>query len=127
MCTSSSCGWVEFSGTLWRAVKCPSWQNGTQKRILLVMWLNQRSKYDKNVSPNWKPVAGLSTRKPGMMWSDRIWHWLVSLGGIAIAGCGVAVMAYLHLGRTGGLIVGLGIGVFLFGFPSQAQRNGYRE
>src|SRR3954453_1738173 len=92
-----------------------------------VMPPEQRHHLDKNVSPNWKPPAGLADRKPGMLWSDRIYHWLVSLGGLCIVPCGVAVMAYLRLGRIGGAIVGVGFVVFILGFPSQAQRNGYRE
>jgi len=82
---------------------------------------------DKKVSPNWKPPASLAERKPGMLLSDRIWHWLVSLAGLGIVGCGVAVMAFLHLGRWGGLVAGVGLAVFITGFPSQAQHNGYRE
>jgi hypothetical protein len=62
-----------------------------------------------------------------MPWSDRVWHWLISLGGLAIAGAGVAVMALVHRGRFGGWLVGIGLVVFIAGFPSQAQRNGYRE
>jgi hypothetical protein len=46
-------------------------------------------KFDRNVSPNWKPVARLEGRKRGMLWSDRIWHWLVSLGGLALIAVGV--------------------------------------
>ena len=91
------------------------------------MSLEPRTKLDKNVSPNWKPIPGLAERKPGMLWSDRIWHWLVSLGGLAITGLGVLVMACIHMGRFGGLLVGLGFAVFILGFPSQAQRTGYRE
>jgi hypothetical protein len=87
----------------------------------------QRHPLDKNVSPNWRPPAGLADRKPGMMWSDRIWHWLVSIVGLCIIALGVAVMAYFHLGKLGGLIVGLGPATFFLGAPSQAQRNGYRE
>lgn len=87
----------------------------------------QRHHLDKNVSPNWRPPAGLNDRKPGMMWSDRIWHWLVSLGGLCIVALGVAVMAYLRLGKWGGLLVGVGLVTFILGFPSQAQRNGYRD
>ena len=62
-----------------------------------------------------------------MLWSDRVWHWLVSLGGLCIAACGVAVLAYLRLGRWGGLLIGVGFVVFVLGFPSEAQRKGYRE
>jgi hypothetical protein len=86
-----------------------------------------RHPLDKNVPPNWRPPAGLADRKPRMPWSDRIWHWLVSLEGLCIVGCGVALMAYLHLGRWGGLLIGVGFVLFLLGFPNQAQRNGYRE
>jgi uncharacterized membrane protein YccC len=62
-----------------------------------------------------------------MAWSDRLWHWLVSLGGLCIVACGVFVVAYLRLGRWGGALVGLGFAIFVVGFPSEAQRNGYRE
>jgi Flp pilus assembly protein TadB len=86
-----------------------------------------RHPLNKNVSPNWKPPAGLAERKAGMMWSDRIWHWLVCLGGLCIVGVGVAVMVFMHLGRLGGVVVGIGFAVFVLGFPSAAQRNGYRE
>lgn len=82
---------------------------------------------DQNVSPQWKPVTLLEERKPGMAWSDRIWYWLVSLGGLAIAGAGVAVIAYLHFARTGGWLVGVGFVVFVLGSPSLAARNGYRS
>ena len=86
----------------------------------------QPRNYDQNVSPNWKPVAGLQDRKPGMHWSDRLWHWLVSLGGLAMMGCGIAWIAYIPFKRIGlWLIVG-GLVVFMIGFPNQAQRNGYR-
>ena len=47
-----------------------------------------------------------------------IWHWLVSLGGLCVAASGVAVMAYLGLGRRGGLLVGVGFVMFVLGFPS---------
>jgi hypothetical protein len=87
----------------------------------------QRHPLDKNVSPNWKPPAGLAQRKSGMAWSDRLWHWLVSLGGLCIVACGVAVMAYLRRGRIGGILIAVGFGVFVVGFPSEAQRRGYRE
>jgi len=88
---------------------------------------NKPNRFDKYVALNWKPPAGLADRKPGMLWSDRIWHWLVSLGGLAIVGCGVGIIAYLHSGRLGGGIIALGLVTFVLGFPSQAQRNGYRE
>ena len=86
-----------------------------------------RHRLDKNVSPNWRAPAGLAERKAGMLWSDRLWHWLVSLGGLCIVAVGVAIMAYLHLGKWGGFVVGIGTVTFFLGFPSQAQRNGYRE
>jgi hypothetical protein len=86
------------------------------------------SKFDKNVPKNWKPVAGLENRKPGMSFSDRLWHWLVSLGGLVLIGVGIAWMVYIPYPRRAGIfIAALGIGVFFTGFPSQAQRNGYRE
>ena len=86
-----------------------------------------RHHLDKNVSPNWRPPAGLSERKPGMTRADRIAHWLVSLGGLCLAGFGVLVMAYLRLGRVGGAIIAAGVIMFVLGFPSEAQKKGYRE
>ncbi len=60
--------------------------------------------------------------------SDRIWHWLVSLGGLAIIGAGVAWMAFIpYPKKLGILLIAVGFVVFALGFPSQAQRNGYRE
>ena len=95
----------------------------------------QRHPLDKNVPPNWRPPAGLADRKLGMMWTDRTWHWLVSLGGLCVIAVGVAFMAFfkdiagadVHFGKFGGLIIGLGFAVFFLGFPSRTQRNGYRE
>jgi hypothetical protein len=87
----------------------------------------KRHTLDKNVAANWEPVRGLEHRRAGMTFSDRLWHWLVSLAGMAVAGFGVVVMAVLHFGRIGGVFVGVGIAIFFLGFPSQAQRNGYRE
>jgi hypothetical protein len=87
----------------------------------------ERHPLDKNVAADWEPVRGLEYRRAGMAFSDRLWHWLVSLCGLAVAGFGVVVMAVLHSGRIGGIFVGVGIVIFFFGFPSQAQRNGYRE
>ena len=86
-----------------------------------------RHPLDKNVSADWEPVEGLQQRKGRMTWSDRLWHLLISLGGLAIAGFGVIVMWVVHRGTLGGIFVGVGLVVFFFGFPSQAQRNGYRE
>ena len=63
-----------------------------------------------------------------MPWSDRLWHWLVSLGGLAVTAGGVAWVAFLPVGkRLGVLLICVGFVVFVLGFPSQAQRNGYRE
>ena len=62
-----------------------------------------------------------------MTFSDRLWHWLISLGGLAVTGFGLIVMKVLHSGKLGGIFVGVGIVIFFVGFPSQAQRNGYRE
>jgi hypothetical protein len=88
----------------------------------------QRHRLDKIVSPNWRPPAGLAERKPGMPWSDWIWHWLVSLGGLALVAGGVAWVGFMPVfRRVGFLLIGLGFVVFVLGFPSQAQRNGYRE
>jgi hypothetical protein len=91
------------------------------------MSVEERSNLDKNVPPDWKPVAALEQRKTGITWSDRIWYWLVSLGGLAMIGAGVAVMAYVHSGKVGGLLIGIGFVVFALGSPSQAARNGYRS
>jgi hypothetical protein len=88
----------------------------------------QRHRLDKNVSPNWRPPAGLADRKPTMPWSDRVWHWLVSLDGLVIVACGVAWIAYApYFKRLGisGIVVGMV--VFFLGFSSEAQRKGYRE
>lgn len=91
----------------------------------------QRHPLDKNVSPNWRPPAGLGDRAPGMPWSDRLWHWLVSLGGICLVAAVAAVLACLpgpaRLRNHGLLLVIGGLVVFFLGFPSRAQRNGYRE
>jgi hypothetical protein len=88
----------------------------------------QRHRLDKNVSPNWRPPTGLEGRKPGMPWSDWLWHWFVSAGGLALVAGGVAWVAFLPVGRrVGFLMIGIGFVVFIIGFPSQAQRNGYRE
>ena len=87
----------------------------------------QRHRLDKNVSPNWRTPVGLAERKPGMPWSDRLGHWLVSLGGLALVAAGVAWVAFVpFVRRFGFLLIGLGFAVFVLGFPSQAQRNGYR-
>jgi hypothetical protein len=86
---------------------------------------NKRHPLDKNVSPSWKPVPSLQARKPGMDWSDRLYHGLKSLAGLAIMGCGVVVMAYLGMGKLGGGLIGAGFVTFILGFPSQAERNGY--
>jgi len=87
-----------------------------------------RHNLDKNVPPNWRPPAGLADRKSGMPWSDRLWHWLVSLGGLAIVAAGVTWAAFVPMGkRLGILLIAVGVVIFALGFPSQAQRNGYRE
>jgi hypothetical protein len=97
-------------------------------KILFVMPPQQRHPLDKKVSPNWRSPAGLADRKPGMLWSDRLWHWFVSLGGLAIVGGGAAWVAFAPIGRRLGiLLIALGFAVFILGFPSEAQRNGYRE
>jgi hypothetical protein len=81
---------------------------------------------DKNVAPNWKPVETLDKRRPGMMFSDRVFYWLISLGGIALAAAGVGVIWLTHH-RIGLLLIAFGIAVFIFGGPSQSARNGYRN
>jgi hypothetical protein len=86
-----------------------------------------RANLDKNVSPNWKPVEGLDQRKQKMDWSVRIWHWLVSLGGLALVGLGVLLIAYLGLGKWGGTLIGIGFCIFVLGAPDKATRNGYRS
>jgi hypothetical protein len=91
-----------------------------------VMPHGRPSNVDKNVSPNWKPVAALEGRKSRITWSDRVWYWLVSLGGLAIIAVGVAIMAYLGLAKIGGTLIGVGFVVFVLGAPGQAARNGYR-
>ena len=88
----------------------------------------QRHHLDKNVSPAWRPPAGLADRKPGMPFSDRLWHWFVCMGGLLLVGGGVAWIAYAPLfKRLGILIIVAGVTVFTRGLPSAAQRNGYRE
>jgi hypothetical protein len=85
------------------------------------------SKLDKNVSPLWRPVKGLDDQRRGLSWSDRIWYWLVSLSGIAMAAAGVAIIACLHMKHLGCWLIGAGFVVFLLGSPSMAARNGYRD
>ncbi len=88
----------------------------------------QRHHLDKNVPPNWRPPPGLADRNPGMLWSDRLWHWLVSLGGLAIIAAGVAWVAFVPVGKKlGFMLIAMGFAVFFLGFPSRARRNGYRE
>jgi Flp pilus assembly protein TadB len=84
-------------------------------------------RYDRNVSPNWKPVAGLEPRKAGMTWSDRLWYWLVSLGGLAMIAAGVLWATFLPFKRFSFCLIGLGLVVFVLGSPSRAVRNGYRD
>ncbi len=86
-----------------------------------------RHKVDRHVSPNWKPVESLRRRGTGLAWSDRVWYWLVSLGGLAMIGAGVAVIGYFRLAKLGGWLIGIGFVVFILGSPSQAARNGYRS
>jgi hypothetical protein len=87
----------------------------------------ERTKFDANVSPNWKSPA-VQARKAGMPLSDKIWHWLVSLGGLAVIALGVAWMAFIpYFKKIGVLLIAGGIAVFFLGFPSQAERNGYRS
>jgi hypothetical protein len=46
---------------------------------------------DTNVSSNWRPVAGLKTHPKKMLFSDRLWYWLLSLAGIAITSVGIGI------------------------------------
>jgi hypothetical protein len=47
---------------------------------------------------------------------------------LAILAGGVAWVAFVPLGKKlGVLLIAVGFAVFVLGFPSQAQRNGYRE
>lgn len=87
----------------------------------------KRHPLDKHVSKNWRPPTSPAGQKPGMLFSDRLWHWLVALGGISVAAGGLAVCAFAHLGKVGGLLIGAGLAIFILAGPSQAQRNGYRE
>ena len=82
---------------------------------------------NKNVPPNWKPVAALADRKPGMAWSDRIWYWLVSLGGLALVGVGVAWFAWWPGKRLAAVAICIGLVIFFLGSPGMAARNGYRS
>jgi Flp pilus assembly protein TadB len=87
-----------------------------------------RHPLDKNVSSTWKAPAGNPDQKPGMLWSDRIWHWLVSLGGVCIVGVGVLWLAFVpYIRRFGAVVIAVGLAIFILGFPSEAQRKGYRE
>jgi hypothetical protein len=81
---------------------------------------------DKNVPANWRPVAGLQNQPRGMMVSDRIWYWLLSLAGLVLTATGIATfwLPVHSVKLTIGLIVA-GIVLFAIG-PSQAARNGYR-
>jgi hypothetical protein len=83
------------------------------------------SHLDKNVSSKWRPVSGLQERPARMAWGDRIFYWLLSLAGLGITAVGIAICWFLHRGGFGGMIIGVGIGVFAIG-PSQAARKGYR-
>jgi hypothetical protein len=81
---------------------------------------------DKNVSKHWKPVEALDRRPRGMVWSDRIWYWFVSLGGLALIAAGICVFYFLHLSKIGSVMIGCGLVTFAMG-PSHAARNGYRS
>lgn len=63
-----------------------------------------------------------------MPFSDRLRHWVVSLGGLVIIAGGIAWIAYAPYAKRLGIfgIVG-GLVVFFIGFPNEAQRKGYRE
>ena len=87
----------------------------------------QRTKFDKNVSPNWRPVQNLAKQPTGMTFSVRLRYWLISLAGLLLVALGVAAMALSHRGRSGGALVGFGLIVFMLGTPSRAVRNGYNN
>jgi hypothetical protein len=85
-----------------------------------------RESLDKNVPKAWKPVEGLAERPSKMMFSDRVYYWLVSLGGLAVVAAGVGIIWLGISGKLGGALIGLGLGIFVAGGPTQAARNGYR-
>jgi hypothetical protein len=78
---------------------------------------------DKNVSSNWRPVAGLKKHPGRMMFSDRLWYWFLSLGGLAMTAAGIWVCSFGF--KKGLYLVVGGIAIFAIG-PTQAARNGYR-
>ncbi len=88
---------------------------------------DRTARYDRNVSKNWRPVAGLEARKPGMAFSDRLLYWLVTLAGLATIAAGVGLIWLTHLAKIGSLVIGAGFILLFFCGPSQGQRNGYRS
>ena len=78
---------------------------------------------DKNVSANWRPVVGLDTRPSRMMFSDRLWYWLLSLAGVGITVVGIAIRSFGFI--RGLYLIVAGIAIFAIG-PTQAARKGYR-
>ena len=85
------------------------------------------ARYDRNVSKNWKPVAGLEARKPGMAFSDRLFHWLLALVGLATIAAGVGLLWLTRLAKVGSLVIAFGLVLLFVSGPSQGQRNGYRS
>jgi hypothetical protein len=82
---------------------------------------------DQHVSPNWKPVAALAERRPGLHWTDWLFHALVCLGGLAVMAVGGLAVVFVGLAKIGGLVCAAGFVMFALGFPSDAQLRGYRE
>jgi hypothetical protein len=82
---------------------------------------------NKNVPKHWKPVAALADRKSRMAWSDRIWYWMVSIGGLMLIGVGVAWFAWWPGKRLASVAIGVGLVAFFLGSPGMAARNGYRH
>ena len=62
-----------------------------------------------------------------MAFSDRLFYWLVALGGLALTAVGVGLIWLFGTTRWGGILIAIGICVLFFGGPDQAARNGYRS
>ena len=87
-------------------------------------------KLDGNVSKNWEPVATLEKRPKKMPFSDRLYFWLLALGGLAMIAAGAALF-WFRIGARFGVRIGIylmvgGLIMFALSTPSMARRNGYR-